>query len=69
VSPELQKTIRSFDKQILKHEEWIKDPTSKVKNFNELRPEHQQNLLHHWQQDIVRHQELKSMAQDVLKGL
>ena len=66
---QLQKTIRSFDKQIARHERWIKDPTSKVKNFSELRPGHQQNLIHHWQQDIVRHQELKSIAQDVLKGL
>ncbi len=66
---QLQKTIRSFDKQIAKHEGWIKDPSSKVKNFNELSPEHQQNLLHHWQQDIARHQELKSIAQDVLNEL
>jgi uncharacterized protein RhaS with RHS repeats len=66
---QLQRTIRSFDKQIAKHEGWIADPTSKVPNFSQLRPEHQQNLIHHWKQDIVRHQELRSIAQDVLKGL
>jgi filamentous hemagglutinin len=66
---QLQKTMKSFDKQIAKHQGWIKDPASKVKNFNSLRPEHQQNLIHHWQQDMVRHQELKSIAEDVLKGL
>ncbi len=66
---QLQKTIKTFDKQIAKHEEWIRDPVSKVGNFNELRPEHQKNLVRHWQQDIARHKELKSIAQDVLKGL
>jgi RHS repeat-associated protein len=66
---QLQRTIRSFDKNIAKHEGWIADPASKVQNFSQLRTEHQQNLLHHWQQDIIRHQELKSIAQDVLKGL
>jgi hypothetical protein len=66
---QLQKTIKSFDKQIANHEAWIKAPTLKVNNFYELRPEHQQNLLHHWQQDIARHNELKAIAEDVLKGL
>jgi hypothetical protein len=66
---QLQRTIRSFDKQIAKHEGWIADPSSKVQNFSQLRPEHQRNLLHHWGQDIARHQELRSIAQDVLKGL
>jgi RHS repeat-associated protein len=64
---QLQRTIRSFDKLIAKHEGWIADPASKVPNFSQLRPEHQQNLLHHWRQDIARHQELRSIAQDILK--
>ena len=38
-----------------------------AQNFSQLRPGHQQNLLHHWQ-DVARHQELRSIAQDVLKG-
>ncbi len=66
---QLQKTIHSFDKLIAKHQAWIKNPTSKIKNFNSFQLEHQKNIIHHWKQDIVRHQELKSIAQDVLKGL
>jgi len=66
---QLLKTIKSFNNQITKHEEWINNPTSKIVDFNELRPEHQQNLLHHWRQDIARHQELKAIAEDVLSGL
>lgn len=66
---QLGKTINSFDKQIAKHEEFIANPTSHVPNFNELSIKHQGNLIHHWGQDIKRHQELKSIAEDVLKGL
>ena len=65
---QLQKTIRSFDKQISKHKAWIKNPTLKVKNFSSLSKKHQKNIIHHWQQDIIRHRELKSIARDVLKG-
>lgn len=66
---QLQKTIRSFDKQIARHESWIADPASKVKDFSSLRLEHQENLIHHWQQDILRHKELKSIAESVLERL
>ena len=66
---QLGKTINSFDKQIAKHEGFIANPTSHVPNFNELSTKHQGNLIHHWGQDIKRHQELKSIAEDVLKGL
>lgn len=66
---QLQKSIRSFDKKVTQHEGGIKDSTSKVKNFNSLSKEHQGNLIHHWGQDISRAKELKSIAQDVLKGL
>ena len=66
---QLRKSIKSFDNQISKHEGWIKDPTSKIKNFNSLRPQQQQNLIHHWRQDVLRHQQLKAIAKDVLKGL
>jgi RHS repeat-associated protein len=66
---QLQKTINSFEKQIENHKRWIKDPASKVEKFDSLRPDHQQNLIHHWQQDILRHQELKSIAEKVSKGL
>lgn len=64
---QLRKSIGSFENQISKHESWIRDPTSKVPDFCSLRPEHQQNLLYHWNQDVLRHQELRSIAQDVLR--
>jgi hypothetical protein len=66
---QLRKSIASFEKNIAKHEGWIKDPTSKVANWADLSPQHQQNLLHHWGQDIERARELRSIAEDVLRGL
>ena len=69
IPQQLQKTIKSFDKQIAMYQGWIKNPVSKVKNFNSLAPKHQSNLIHHWQQDILGHQELRNIATDVLKGL
>jgi len=65
---QLKRTVRSFDMQISKHEGWMADPSSKVSNFSQLSPEYQQNVLHHWGRDIARQQELRSIAQDVLKG-
>src|SRR5690606_33127888 len=65
---QLRRTIKSFEKQIAKHEGWIRDPTSKVRDFHGLRAEQRQNMIHHWEQDIARHKELKSIAEDVLKG-
>lgn len=66
---QLKKTIKSFDKQIKQHQEWIKNPQKKVEQFSTFRKSHQENLIHHWKQDIARHKELKSIAEDILKGL
>jgi RHS repeat-associated protein len=65
---QLKKTISSFDKQISNHKNWIANPTSKIDNFYSLSLKQQQNILHHWNQDIVRHIELKSISQDLLNG-
>ena len=32
-----------------------------------LKKTHQNNIIHHWQQDIIRHQELKSIAEELLR--
>jgi len=65
---QLQKSIRSFDKQIKKHKNWINNPTSKVKNWNKLTFEHQNNLLHHWNKDINRAEEFKQIAETMLNN-
>ncbi|SHI16108.1 RHS repeat domain-containing protein, partial [Desulfofustis glycolicus] len=66
-SKQLFKSIKSYNKRISEHKSWIKNPSSKVPNFNSLSREHQGNLIHHWNQDIKRAKELKSIAKKVLK--
>ncbi len=63
----LQKSVGSFSKLIEQHQSWIKDPSSKVANWSELSPQHQQNLLHHWGQDVQRAQAYKEMAERVVQ--
>ncbi|MGD8782764.1 MAG: RHS repeat-associated core domain-containing protein, partial [Ignavibacteria bacterium] len=65
---ELQKSISSFGQNISKHEGWIKDPLSKVKNWNQLSKTHQESLIHHWKQDIQRSKELLEIAKEELKN-
>lgn len=54
---ELQGAIASFQKQILKHTQWIADPASKTSDFPSFDPRRQQALVLGWQQDIQRHRE------------
>jgi hypothetical protein len=64
----LQKTIKSFEKLIAKHEEWIKNPTLKNPDFYSLDARRQDNLLnHHWAKDIERHGEFIDIVRNVLK--
>lgn len=66
-SKQLEKSIRSFEKNIIKHENWIQDPSSKVKNWHSFSSDHQKNLIHHWREDIARAKELRELAQEVCK--
>jgi hypothetical protein len=59
---QLQKSIKSFDKQINKHKNWINNPASKVKNWDKLTLKHKQDLIYHWNEDIKRAQEFKEIA-------
>jgi hypothetical protein len=64
----LEKAIQSHEKNIVEHEAKISEPESYVKNWDELTKEHQNNLLHHWQEDINRHQAYKDIAKKVLES-
>ncbi len=54
---ELQRGVRSFERQIVKHEKWIADPASKVADFHSLRDAHREAMIEGWHQDIERHRE------------
>ena len=49
---ELGRAVRSLESRAKLHEGWLRDPASHVKNWNELRPQHQQSLIKHWKGEI-----------------
>jgi len=63
---ELEKGIKSFKKQIGKHQAWIDDPTSKIPGFHDLHPARQDHLVNvKWPQDIRRQQD----SIEILRGI
>ncbi len=67
----LEKAIGKHEKQIAEHKSYLNDPVKRqehVPDWDKLSPQHQENLLHHWQQDINRHEAYKAIAEGVLKG-
>ncbi|WP_330993829.1 VENN motif pre-toxin domain-containing protein, partial [Pluralibacter gergoviae] len=67
----LEKAISKHEKQIAEHQGYLTDPAKRkehVPNWDNLSPQHQENLMHHWQQDVNRHEAYKSIAEGVLKG-
>jgi hypothetical protein len=66
---QLQNAIKSHSNQILKHQNILKNPTTHVPKWNSFSPQHQANLIHHWQQDIIRHQYYKAIAEEILNVL
>lgn len=67
-SRELNSSIKSFEKTIAQHEEWLKDPTSKIKNWNDLSSTQQKNILHHWTEDVKRNTAYRDIAKGVLRA-
>lgn len=64
---ELARSVRSFEKQIDKHQRWIADPTSKIERFYGYDPRRQRALLAGWEQDILRHKESIEIVQGILR--
>jgi RHS repeat-associated protein len=62
---EIQKGIRSLNKQIREHKDKIKDPSKYIKEFEKRDPREQAGLVSKWKDDIARQKEIR----DVLKGL
>jgi len=63
---QIEKAIRSIEKQIAAHTEWIADPTKHVKDWSTLDPREQYSLVNKkWPGDIQRQTE----QIEILKGL
>jgi hypothetical protein len=66
----LDKAISKHAKQITEHTEYLNDPIKRkvhVPRWDTLTSQHQENLMHHWQQDVKRHEAYMSIAKDILK--
>ncbi|ARJ41619.1 hypothetical protein B1H58_06040 [Pantoea alhagi] len=67
----LEKAIYKHEKQIIEHQGYLNDPVKRlehVPDWERLSHQHQENLLHHWQQDIKRHEAYKTIAEGIIKG-
>ena len=65
----LEKAISKHEKQISEHQGYLTYPAKRkehVPNWDNLSPQHQENLMHHWQQDVNRHEAYKSITEGVL---
>jgi RHS repeat-associated protein len=61
---QLERSIRSFDKLIEQHMNWIKNPVSKIKDWSSLSPLKQKNILFHWNEDVKRAQAYKIISEN-----
>jgi hypothetical protein len=52
-----KKGITSLQNHIEKHQAWINEPSTKLKHWEKLSPEHQRHLLEHWRTEITTAQE------------
>ena len=66
---EIEKGIKSFEKQIKLHHDKINNPRKHTNDWDNLRPAHQQDLMKNkWPSDIARHKELKNILEGILRG-
>ena len=64
----IEKGIRSIEKQILEHQDKIKNPKKYIENWDKLHPGQRKALLaKRWPNDIRRQQEQKRILKGVLE--
>lgn len=64
---EVKRSIRSFERQIQKHEGWIASPITKTDLFYTFDVRRQDALIVGWKQDIERHRESIEIMRGILK--
>jgi len=66
---EIQKGIKSLEKQIAEHQEKIANPEKYIPNFRQLNPRQQEALItEKWLGDIQRQMEQKDILEGILRG-
>jgi hypothetical protein len=64
---QVEKSIRSFEKNIAEHERYLSNPNSKAPEWDSFPPEHQENLKKIWQLHRQNAVELKAIAEEVFR--
>jgi hypothetical protein len=61
---EIQRALRRYERQAALHRQKMSSPETFVQDWVGKNPRAQQGPLRHWQQDLIRHQEVA----DVMRG-
>jgi hypothetical protein len=64
---EIQRALRSYERQVELHRQKIHSPEQFVQDWSTLRSHVQSGLLRHWQEDVVRNQELAEIMRGLLR--
>jgi RHS repeat-associated protein len=64
---QLRQSLRSFERTIAKHKEWLEDPTKKVPDFHQRTSQYREGLIRHWQKDVKRNEDYRDIAKGVLQ--
>ena len=65
---EIQRALRSYERQVELHRQKIHSPDQFVQDWGTLRSHVQSGLLRHWQEDVVRNQELAEIMRGLLRA-
>jgi hypothetical protein len=63
---EIRRALRSYDRQVALHQQKIRRPEQYVEDWESKHPRMQRGLLRHWQEDMVRNQELAEVMRGIL---
>ncbi|MDH3604213.1 MAG: hypothetical protein OEU26_31790 [Candidatus Tectomicrobia bacterium] len=63
----LQRALRSYERQVELHRRKIEHPEQFVQDWDQKSPRVQSGLRRHWQEDLVRNQELADVMRGILR--
>ena len=64
---ELQRALRSYERQVALHRQKIEHPEQFVQDWDKKSPRVQSGLRRHWQEDVVHNQELADVMPGILQ--
>lgn len=64
---EIQRVLRSYERQAALHRQKMSSPETFVQDWVRKSLRAQQGLLRHWQQDMIRHQQLADVMRGILR--